>query len=273
MKKTNIIYLTTRCNLGCEYCYESRKNQIQSDVTKDQIDEFISEIEVRESEYNQHTVVIMGGEPTIVPDMVEYIAEKMISSKKTFNVHMNTNGILLDNDDYRNKFYDLIERSSDNGVSWLVLVSYDWKNNNKRKFKSGETSTHIVESTLRKLSNEDRQFGISCTVSYDNCEELMDYSINILERYKIVRLVFSWNYQNISNHIGPGYIKQLQEYYDPYMAELQRMYDVNICGFNGKTCFECGNCAGIDYDGNLYLSPTKGILIEPSTTFKEFDRF
>ena len=49
MAKTNIIYLTTRCNLRCDYCFEAGKREVnpvpQKDTTIERMDEFIAEIE------------------------------------------------------------------------------------------------------------------------------------------------------------------------------------------------------------------------------------
>ena len=53
--RTNIIFLTTRCNFDCEYCYEKDKREqldYQKDITVAEIDTFLKEIAEREKGIN-----------------------------------------------------------------------------------------------------------------------------------------------------------------------------------------------------------------------------
>ena len=67
--KTNIMYLTTRCNMDCRYCFEKKRRDEPSfqhnDMSKHEIDDFLNEILEREYDAPNHTIVIMGGEPTV----------------------------------------------------------------------------------------------------------------------------------------------------------------------------------------------------------------
>ena len=65
----------------------------------------------------------------------------------------------------------------------------------------------------------------------------------------------------------------LKEEYTPYMIEIQKTYDTQICGFEGDVCTACGACNKEATDGHRYSSPTKGIILEDKVTYKGFDKF
>lgn len=65
-KKQNFYFITNQCNASCSYCFVKHGNFI---ATKDDIDK----IEVPSDGEN----VIYGGEPTLYPELVDYLIEKL----------------------------------------------------------------------------------------------------------------------------------------------------------------------------------------------------
>ena len=66
MRKQNFYFITNQCNASCPYCFVKHGNYI---TTKDDIDK----IEVPLDGEN----VIYGGEPTLYPELVDYLIEKL----------------------------------------------------------------------------------------------------------------------------------------------------------------------------------------------------
>ena len=66
MKKQNFYFITNKCNASCPYCFVKHGNFV---TTKEDIDR----IEVPLDGEN----VIYGGEPTLYPELVDYLIEKL----------------------------------------------------------------------------------------------------------------------------------------------------------------------------------------------------
>lgn len=77
MKKKNFYFITNKCNANCSYCFVPHDNYV---MTKEDIDNLV----VPEDGDN----VIYGGEPTLYPDLVEYLIQKLNNK----NVYLYTNG-------------------------------------------------------------------------------------------------------------------------------------------------------------------------------------
>ena len=61
----HMLYVTTKCNLDCDYCYEQKdRNKLNKhkELTIPEIDEYLSQLNKIEPDV-QSKVVIFGGEP------------------------------------------------------------------------------------------------------------------------------------------------------------------------------------------------------------------
>lgn len=89
-----IFIVTTRCNLQCSYCYNGEAPGY--DMTEDVIDRALEV--VSESKGPLH-IQITGGEPTLVPHIVEEILQKVRATiKRPYSVGLQTNGTALSAD-------------------------------------------------------------------------------------------------------------------------------------------------------------------------------
>lgn len=283
-QKVNIVYLTTKCNLECEYCYESNKrNQPDFEhftVTQKQIDEFIDELEEREGGIKSSTIVIMGGDPSLAIPELEYMVEKVLESTKKMNkdyyATFTTNGVLLNNDEYYKKLWHILDYSTKNGFRLELEISYDGAGQELRKFPNGSSSRQIVENVLDKLTEDKRPFCISSTVTEKNYDILVEEAIRMFETYPTcINLSFSFAFQRLDDYLGTDAGFKLKNAYMPVMRELYKIYKIPICGLAcGQGKYEgCDDCDKSTFDGNRYLSPTKGILTKDQYTEDEFGQF
>lgn len=89
--------LTTRCNLRCDYCFESLNNvnhiDMDIDTTKKTIDMLVSN--ARESHKKHVSITFFGGEPLLCPELISdilvYCKDYQISSDITFSFDVITN--------------------------------------------------------------------------------------------------------------------------------------------------------------------------------------
>jgi len=283
-QKTNIIYLTTKCNLECEYCYESHKRN-QPDfqhftVTEKQIDEFIKELEENEGDIQSSTIVIMGGDPSLAVPELEYLINAVLVSTvkmgKKYYATFTTNGVLLNNDKYYDNLLGILDKSTRDGFKLDLEISYDGIGQELRQYPNGKSSRTEVENVLDKLTRDKYDFCISYTVSEKNYDKLVEEAIKIFEIYPTcINLSYSFAFERIDNHLGPNVGFQIKDEYMPVMRDLYKIYGIPICGLacgHGKD-YGCMDCDKSTFDGNRYLSPTKGILTKDQYTEDQFSQF
>jgi sulfatase maturation enzyme AslB (radical SAM superfamily) len=276
---TNVIYLTTDCNLDCEYCYEANKRKAEGFVhftlTEQQIDEFIVEIEKREGDAKCSTIVLMGGEPTMAMGAMKYFVEQCIESGKRLNklyhAKITSNGLNLLSDKFYKEFFELLRSKEDyHHFGFTLEISYDGVGHDRRKKLNGKSSKEQIEQVLEKLNKDKIPFHISYTVHEENWDKLHEDAIRIFEKYPAVeRIQFSIAFQMLDN-VKLGLGMTLRQEYKPIMKEIYAHYGKPVCAF---VCGECKQCDKSNYTGNRYLSPTKGIMTAKKRTEKQFDQF
>lgn len=283
-QKTNILYLTTRCNLECIYCYESKKRNSPEfehfAVTEEQIDEFVARLEEDEGEVKSSTIVIMGGEPTLAMDELRYLIDAIIASSrkmdKQYFASFTTNGVLLNNSKFYDELLALFEYSGLNDFHITLEISYDGIGQEMRPFPNGESSRDVVESVLHKLNDQNYPFKLSYTVSEKNYDKLYDEAIYFFENYpSLNKISFSFAFERLDQHLGQNFGFKLKDAYRPIMRKLYLYYRKPICGIacaSGKEA-GCEECNKGNFDGNRYLSPTMGILEKDKFTEDNFGQF
>ena len=93
-----IIFLTYRGNLRCSYCFannvvdnENTTLCLSIDKTNQIIDFIRQDISNRKTQEN--SIVFFGGEPTLVPDLIDYIIEETSDLNLRYSIY--TNVLLL----------------------------------------------------------------------------------------------------------------------------------------------------------------------------------
>ena len=78
MNNVNIIYLTSDCNLACEYCYENLENKEKIVPTKEQLKNNVDIVLEREKE-GQVLLCLFGGEPTLEFESIKFVTDYALS--------------------------------------------------------------------------------------------------------------------------------------------------------------------------------------------------
>lgn len=92
------------CNFRCKVCYNLNTSHVKSQET------ILQEIDIGIQKRKVDTITIMGGEPTLHPDLCKII--RYIKSKKVL-CQMLTNGFLIYNDPTDNFLKDLVTSGLD----------------------------------------------------------------------------------------------------------------------------------------------------------------
>ena len=270
-KKTNVIYLTTKCNMNCSYCYEKevreKENFIHKDLTIEDINVFLKEIEIRENSYNS-TIVIMGGEPFLKFNLIEYIIEYCKKSQKPFGwgISIVTNGTLLNHENISYLQKNLKDNQSNCVVS--LEVSYDGIGHSRRIFSNGYPTKELVEKNLALLNTYNFPFSISYTVHIQNHLYVKQDIMRCIKKYSnLDKFILSFA-QTEFEKIGIN----LQEYKKellPFCELFYTKYNIPTCGAG---CEFCDRCTKIEQN-NSYLSPCKNIFEQPKYTLSNFKGF
>jgi len=272
---TNIIYMTTDCNIACDYCYQTEdraKNKTRK-ATKKQIDDFLYNLVKTEMNCTS-TVVVFGGEPFLEAENIFYMYDKaeQITKEtgKTYSFCTDTNGIWFSKESNLKRYISTV-RSMKNLVS--LEVSYDGSSNLRRVDKTGKSTTPIVKKVLHRLKEENFKFHLRYTI---HKETLKTFKQDIVQLSKFMsyhpdnRIVISLFDNEIEEVTGKQTKYYTQEMY-PFIKAVYSTYGVPICEL---VCNECNKCTFNKDKVNSYTVPGYDDIVKfESKTAGDFDHF
>ena len=147
------IFLTHKCNLKCEYCYRSRKQQ-RNDLTEDLLYKAID----YSIQHNFDNIVFFGGEPLIKKDLIlkgiSYYTLSMKKSNSSCQLVSMTNGRLFTE--------DFVKQIESDQITFLISVdSYDDIKN-----------LDSVKDKLNLLNKYKISFNIQYTITPNNSSKM-----------------------------------------------------------------------------------------------------
>lgn len=161
----------TTCNIQCRSCYKLNRNYVKdlNDVKK--------EIDLALKKRNLETITLLGGEPTLHPDIREIIS--YIKSKKLI-CQILTNGILFLHD-ANDRFLDEIIRS---GID-RILLHIDIGQNHVHK-----NIEEVRQILFSKLEKKKVNFSLSITI-YNEYQSMIPTLVKKYSKYKFFDGVLS----------------------------------------------------------------------------------
>lgn len=163
-----ILAVTCRCNLHCKYCYlaaQSHGNDMESTV-------LANALALLPHSGPCH-VQISGGEPTLVPDLIEQVGERCRAINTDISLAIQTNGTLLT--------HELIQLFTTFSIEVGVSLDGIPAIHNSLRGKADDTlrSLHLLE--LHNIP-----FRVTTVVSADNVEHL-DTLVLMLSGFSLCR--------------------------------------------------------------------------------------
>jgi sulfatase maturation enzyme AslB (radical SAM superfamily) len=187
--RTNIIYFTTKCNLGCTYCYQALDEVNGINTSLEDLFEIADEAIEREPEDIQTFFGIFGGEPTLCWDNVEKFMDYAYSKKKNIHFEMITNGIKFKDLDFINRVYNN-KHTLEGRLS--ISISFDGiKGNVDRIYRNGKQSAYDVIEALAKLRYLDKPFRIRYTIHKNNIDTIVEDIEDIIKHFNPLRIITS----------------------------------------------------------------------------------
>lgn len=232
---TQIIYLTTRCDLDCDYCYEKRVRDTPGFIHKDSTEEMIDSYMLKIPRQDNGVVVLIGGEPFLRFDLIKYTLGKYPNK----NYCITTNGISLNR--HFNDFFPFLTNHS----NLHLQISYDGTGNYRRN-NGVITSTKAVLELLDKLEAHDFSFNasVSYTIHRGNKGFFSKDIINLYNQYKKIS-------RYILNICQDEQEVKRNEYEDHVLA-LRAVIPGYICCY--VFCDTCGICKATDSNKVYYFN-------------------
>lgn len=170
MKAINI-WVTTKCNLDCEYCYEHNIKDKLSISEKDitWLVEFVGFFSKNEPKV---AVNFHGGEPLLYIDIIEEICNRLEIIRDNWILSLTTNGTLISKDN--------IKTIKKHSINLSVSIDGTKENHNKlRKYHNKAGSYDKCIQGIKMALSESIDIRGRMTVTPDNCEQLYENIISI----------------------------------------------------------------------------------------------
>lgn len=209
--------ITRRCNQTCVHCCKGKSQNI--DLSKEMINCLFDSEQYQIKEI--HNFAITGGEPTLVPKVVQYLIHKIIKKKIIITGHVNifTNGLVY-SEVFIQSIYKLIDYLKSNEESKNASIYF--------RISQDQFHKEIPPSVLEK---------------YSEVPFISEYKPYILEQNQIQ------NDGNAKeNHLGGTWSKEKVPSINYISKEGNSIYIKNaivVCA-NGNICSERYGCASFE---------------------------
>lgn len=163
---SHTIYITSKCNMRCPYCFEKNLDFQEENLTKEKIEKVIEAIQHNGGKKGLKKILIFGGEPFLRENknIVIYLLERLRQFKYRY-VEIVTNGMEV------TYFEKVLEKYSD------VISSVRFTLNGERKTHNNIRDTPKYEDTYEKIIS-----GINIVLKL----KMIQVNINVLlDKYNI----------------------------------------------------------------------------------------
>jgi uncharacterized protein len=221
-----IFILSNSCNLACSYCFAKEAHN-KGTMSMDKIVKIVDFI-VDNTKSIAIFSFIGGGEPTINWEIfqktINYIQKRCKESQIKPDFRLTTNGTLLD----FQKISFLKEKKISVSVSFDILP--DIQNQQRKTANKNLDSFKLVDNCLKILSENEINYNLRTTITWDNVyrlQEMIDF-VNI--NYKAVKRM---NVEPQSG--GDDFVKLFEVFVDEFLKGLKyaRKKDISLsCSYS-----------------------------------------
>ncbi len=228
------IIFSTRCNIRCSYCFQNTIDKISTDISIDEIFNYITYFQNDISE-----IVLFGGEP-LLKENYKYIVS-VIERFDYFKFIIFTNG------NFESCYRDLIEKYSYCIQSVIITLDGSREIHNKRRVNPVKDSYQLIMENLFFLADKDVVLDVQMNVDIDNAESFHELMREVSYDSKLKNQDYTLNpVKYIKNSIS--YEELLNLFFDLREKYPQRIFVNNrlitnlLYLFNGRPLFKhrCG---------------------------------
>lgn len=245
-----VIYVTRKCNLSCDYCYEKDMEKSMDDMNHSVATGVIDFIKENISIHKPECVNVLfhGGEPTINSSTIEYIMNGLDAVEGTkFNYHMTTNGTYS-----RKEVDNIMGRFS--SVTFSIDGNREMHNMNRKDFRSNGSYDIAVENALYAMNNL-YNIRIRMTITKNNYK-LLDKGIDDLVSKGFNEIVPAIDFKEKWDDYEYDEIKKKAILLaSKYLGDKDKKISLidSVCLNSEKgDCFSLKNDFTIDCNGDIY---------------------
>lgn len=158
-----VLLATEACNFRCTYCYESFPRGAMRQEVMEGLEAYIAS---RSKTLNRLTISWHGGEPLLVPHLIERLSRSFIASCEAndvvYEAEMSTNGYFLT----RERLNQLLDLHV--GRFMVTLDGEEEVHNQRRGLHGGGGTYRSIVNNLLSLKDVDRPFEVNLRVNFDN---------------------------------------------------------------------------------------------------------
>ncbi|HHV26950.1 MAG TPA: radical SAM protein [Tissierellia bacterium] len=220
------IYLTTKCNFSCKYCYEDYHEHL--DLSKEKLIEIIQFI-LNYANSQVINISFMGGEPLLKKDLiytaVEYVKREYPYSKIKYD--LTTNCSLVDE-----KFIDFISQNR-----FSIRISFDGlekAHNLNRISKNGYNYHNKIVKNIKKTIDKKIPYSIRMTIAENTIPFLFENIVYLHEnKMDNISIILDVN-MVFTDELLEEFKKQIVMIKDYYLEECNKGRKFSIDQFDGK---------------------------------------
>ncbi len=194
--KTNIITtihinFTDRCNLRCKDCFAAADPGKAQDLHEITLDEILTQLVPFENFKHKPMVVIIGGEPTLRPDLLEVIRE---IRRRGFNMRLSTNGLRLVDANY-------VKQLADAGLQWLLLQFDGFEASDSVALRGVD----LINQKMQVIANA-QQYGLKIHLMV-----MVAKNVNAKEMLKVLHYAFDQDFIYAVNFYPESQVGRYEE--------------------------------------------------------------
>lgn len=262
---TKILYITSRCNFKCDYCYENQQvENYTEDTTTAIIDTAIQDLK---SDLSPECLVLFGGEPFLRYDLLQYALLKLVT-EEVVHIHptITTNGFFFSSlNNLKNfvSFYNTVYAPNNKKLS--IELSYDKSGQFRRRLRNGGSSEDFIVKALNNISSLYNthlmpDFKLRYTIHQGNVDNIFEDIEYLLQTYPFASRI-------VTSVVGSEVDKSELFAQVSKFNSLFSKYGKPICEY---CCGICKNCTKTN--SNKYFT-FNNIIVSEKVSTTPFNHF
>jgi len=248
-------HVTNNCNMNCSYCFAKNVRCNDKIDMKDSLDftyKFIKSDYYKWRNFTNTELVLIGGEPTIVPDVCEDAAKFAYDNNCSVTIY--TNGLEIDS--IIEIFKPIISKTQ-------FSISYDGK-----VTSNGHTHQDKVIENVYRLNDAGYKVGLKPCIGWDDVNKIATIydEFNLIQNHLKNKLFFKPSFNYINPTITMNEVENILEIIKPQIEYILSYPNGINSEFHTNYRRDCGsgkNMISIDVDGTIYPCHVASCMINP----------
>lgn len=221
----NILYVTNRCNIDCEYCFQ-KEERLKTKAYDSTYEELQSIIDNNKN----GSFSLMGGEPFLN----EKVLFEIIRNNPKNRFALNTNGL------YFAKLSNVKKYKELNADNVSLEISYDGYRHFLRHDNAGKDTAHLVIKALHNLMDADIPFRIRYSITELDAAKIKQDLIFLCLEYKPKRLFINYIFNMFDKALTLDDMNNwVEQELKTFCEHIYYKFNIPVCMISCDVCPEC----------------------------------